>query len=76
SEARDTGDAEDRDAHRKQVGIIVFSAMVFAVDALADHPAEGHEAPSDLGAPGGIKAFPEDQGGVSPMAGGALSPVQ
>ena len=76
SEARDTGDAEDRDAHRKQVGIIVFSAMVFAVDALADHPAEGHEAPSDLGAPGGIKAFPEDQGGVSPTAGGALSPVQ
>ncbi len=76
SEARDTGDAEDRDAHRKQVGIIVFSAMVFAVDALADHPAEGHEAPSDLGAPGGIKAFPDDQGGVSPTAGGALSPVQ
>lgn len=76
SEARDTGDAEDRDAHRKQVGIIVFSAMVFAVDALADHPAQGHEAPSDLGAPGGIKAFPEDQGGVSPTAGGALSPVQ
>ena len=76
SEARDTGDAEDRDAHRKQVGIIVFSAMVFAVDALADHPAQGTEAPSDLGAPGGIKAFPEDQGGVSPTAGGALSPVQ
>ncbi|XYD12278.1 hypothetical protein R1A27_30225 (plasmid) [Methylobacterium sp. NMS12] len=75
SEARDTGDADERDTHRKQVGIIVFSAMVFAADAFVDHPAHGIEATSYLGAPGGISAFPGDQGSVSPTTGGAASPV-
>jgi collagen type I alpha len=76
SEARDTGDADERDGHRKQVGLIVFSAMVFAADALVDHPAQGIEATSYLGARGASSAVPGDQGSLSPTTGGAASPVQ
>ncbi|MGU3546207.1 hypothetical protein [Methylobacterium sp. A52T] len=76
SEARDTGDTDERDSHRKQVGLIVFSAMVFAADALVDHPAQGIEATSYLGARGAISAVPGDQGSLSPTTGGAASPVQ
>ncbi|MEE7506750.1 hypothetical protein [Methylobacterium mesophilicum] len=76
TEGRDSGDPDERDGHRKQVGLIVFSAMVFAADAFADHPAQGAEARSSFGAPGGITAVPGDQVGLSTATGGAVNPVQ
>ncbi|MEE7493524.1 hypothetical protein [Methylobacterium oryzae] len=76
TEARDTGDADERDSHRKQVGAIVFSAMVFAADAFAaDHPEQGIEAKPYLGALDGISPVSGDQGSVPPTMGGAVGPT-
>ncbi|MHB2211302.1 DNA polymerase III subunit gamma/tau domain-containing protein [Methylobacterium sp. CM6257] len=71
--AGDSGDADERDSHRKQFGVIVFSAMVFAADALAaDHVEQGTESGLYFGSQGSNSAASWEQGSVSVPTGGAV----
>ncbi|MBE7202359.1 MAG: hypothetical protein INR70_31780 [Parafilimonas terrae] len=69
----DSGDADERDSHRKQFGVIVFSAMVFAADAAAaDHGEPATEPNLSFGSPGGNAVAVWEQGSVPVPAGEAI----
>ncbi|QGY01205.1 hypothetical protein MMSR116_04270 [Methylobacterium mesophilicum SR1.6/6] len=70
--AGDAGDADERDSHRKQFGVIVFSAMVFAADAFAaDHVEPGTAPGLTDGSQGGNGVAAWEQGGSPVPAGEA-----
>ncbi len=73
SGAGESGDADERDSHRKQFGVIVFSAMVFAADAFAaDHGEPATEPGLSFGSAGGNAAASWEQGSVPVPAGEAI----
>jgi len=71
--AGDSGEADERDSHRKQFGVIVFSAMVFAADAFAaDHGEPATEPGLSFGSVGGNAVASWEQGSVPVPAGEAI----
>ena len=76
TESPSAADTDERDSHRKQFGVIVFSAMIFAADVFAaDHVEQGTEPSLNFGSQGGNSVAAWEQDGAPVPAGEVMRPV-